>query len=204
MKAIIPCSGFGSRMNMKPNQSKELLLDSKGKYIIEYSMDLCEDYGIEPLFITRPEKEDLIHYLKANDLNVLVQPPGKEWAETVHNSKDHWDSKNILILPDTRFTPTNAIQQVIDALNFGSEVVFGLHRVSDVSQWGNVTISQYCEKPKETTEGYAWGIIGFTDYAGDSLFRKMQTNDYNYHSFNTNYVFLNTFKDLTRTGVIDD
>jgi dTDP-glucose pyrophosphorylase len=198
MKAIIPMAGFGTRMGMLPNEAKELLLID-GKYLIEYSLEICEKYKLEPIFIVRKEKQQLIEYLKGNKFDPLIVGPGQEWAQTVLKSQDLWDDKgNILLLPDTRFGPTSIINDMKKSLEFGSEIVFAIHKVEDVSKWGFVTNACYAEKPPLIAQGYAWGLIGFTKKAGISLFTNMQIKSYNAHDFSTNFLFLDSFKDVTR------
>lgn len=200
MRAIIPCAGFGTRMNMKPNESKEMLLDD-GKPIIQYSLDLCSKYKLDPLIITRPEKQDLIKYVEAQGVDVLQIEAGKEWPDTILKSAGDWDTKNILILPDTRFEPTNAIEQIKKSLDFGSQVVFAVHEVSDISKWGRVNQVFYVEKEPwpNPLSGHAWGLIGFTPGAGHELFENMSIKGrLHYHTLPTNFVFLDSFVDITR------
>ncbi len=198
IKAIIPCAGFGTRMNMKPNESKEMLLDD-GKPIIKYSLDLCKQYDIEPLIITRPEKQDLIKYVEALGADSIQIEPGKEWPDTVLKSAKHWNDKNILILPDTRFHSTDVIWQIQQSLENGFDIAFAVHTVADTSKWGAVTPHTYCEKPSSKKPGLAWGLIGFERYAGNCLFSNMSERGVTqYHNFPTTFVFLESFVDITR------
>ena len=204
IKCIIPCCGFGTRMNMPPNQSKELLLDSNNKYLIEYPMEICKKFNLEPIFIVRPEKQDLIKYLQNNNYEPFITSPGKEWAQTVLKSQELWDEKqNILLLPDTRFEPISVINDIKKSLEFGSEAIFAVHEVDNISKWGFVSKAVYAEKPNLVQPGPAWGIIGFTKKAGTAIFTNMQQKFYNAHEFCTNFVFLDNFKDVTRTGKIE-
>ena len=92
VKAIIPCAGFGTRMAMQPNQSKEMLTDPvTGKYLIDYSLDLCYKYKIKPVVISRLEKEDLNSYLRSKNVtHISLKEAGKEWAQTVLKSQGLW------------------------------------------------------------------------------------------------------------------
>lgn len=203
VKAIIPCCGLGTRMSMPLDQSKEMLLEDD-KPLIQYSLDLCKQYDLEPLVLTRAEKTDLTKYLEVNNIKYIIMKPGKEWAETVYNSQEHWANHNILLLPDTRFEPSIVINQIKEALKFGAQACFAIHQVEDISQWGFVTKYIYCEKPKIKTSGTAWGVIGFTKAAGCDIFYNMQTKSiYNEHRYPVNFVFLNSFIDVTRTGKIE-
>lgn len=205
MKAIIPCAGFGTRMNVDVNTSKELLPDNVfGEPLIAWTLRQCYYCDIEPLILVRKEKADLIDYCKQNKIQCVVMKPGKEWAETVYNSRQLWADKNILILPDTRFQPTSVLRDIDKLLDFGSEIVFGVHEVDDISKWGYVDSETYCEKPQLNIKGHAWGVIGFRQYGGEQLFRNMQDkNQYYDHENYTNFIILDEFKDLTRTGKIE-
>lgn len=201
MRAIIPACGFGTRVGMLPNQSKELLLDSNDKPLILWHLDNCWREGIEPVVLIRSEKTDLIRYLNDKEVEVVIMPPGKEWAETIYNSKDHWSDLNILLLPDTRFEPLNSLKQVKESLLFGCETVFAVHKVNDINKWGFIVHDQFCEKPNypDGIGGNAWGIIGFSKAAGKEIFKLMQNkNEFYYHTFDPNFIFLDKFEDLTR------
>ena len=119
MKAIIPCAGYGTRMNLEPTESKEMLIDPiTNEPIIKYHLDLCDTYGLDPVIITRPEKTDLIDYCTSAGAEiVLFANPPDEWPDSILASYYAWDATNILLLPDTRFEPTNIIQKIIDDLN---------------------------------------------------------------------------------------
>lgn len=205
-KAIIPCCGLGLRMNMEFYESKEMILNPNELYepLIHWTINRCLDNNIEPLILVRKEKQDLISYLNDLKIEYIEMEPGKEWAETVYNSKDHWSNQNILILPDTRWKPESALKDIKKLLDFGSEVVFGVHNVNDQSKWGWVNKEYYCEKSNIQNPGTVWGLIGFTKKTGRKLFYNMQNKGEIYnHEFITNFVFLDEFKDLTRTGKIE-
>lgn len=203
IRAIIPACGFGTRMNMDVNKSKEMESDGYGP-LIRWTLEQCSLNNIEPLVLVRKEKKDLIGYLEQNKVKYIVMRPGKEWAETVYNSREHWSQWNILILPDTRWSPKTALGDIKNALWFGIDIVFAVHRVEDTSKWGEISWMCYNEKPASNFEGYAWGLIGFNKNSGKDLFKNMQRkNRNNHHKRLTNFIFLDEFKDLTRTGKIE-
>src|SRR6266850_3092271 len=115
MRAIIPCAGFGTRVGMKSNQSKELLPDSNNKPLIQYSLDICRLYQIDPLVILREEKKDLQEYLKKEKVNYITIKPEGEWYDTVLKSQGHWDENNVLMLPDTKFD-IDRIKDIVSGL----------------------------------------------------------------------------------------
>lgn len=170
--------------------------------LIHWTLNQCKRNDLEPLVLVRKEKKDLIDYLDKNNVKYIVMKPGQEWAQTVYNSKAHWNDKNILLLPDVRFKSLKALEDIKNLLDFGSEVIFAVHKVNNLSKWGFVNINQYSEKPNSNESGTAWGIIGFTKYAGETIFRNMQRKgEYFWHKDETNFVFLEEFKDITRNEI---
>ena len=200
VRALLPAAGFGTRMSMLPHQSKELLLDSTGKPIIEYALNLCSKFDLDPLVITRIEKQDLIHYCKDNDIEHYIIEPRGEWSHSLQAAYLKWKRTNILILPDTRFKPTSIIADIKNALD-EHDIVFATHEVVDVSKWGQVRGNMVCEKPSKGGPGTAWGVIGFHRDAGLDLFRDFGVPS-RWSYFLNKSLPLESFKDITRTGVI--
>lgn len=198
-KAIIPCAGYGTRLNMGPNESKEMLWDTRNAmYLIDYSLILCEKYDLDPLVITRSEKKDLIDYCTKDNVEVLIIEPEGEWPSTILASKELWAEDNVLILPDTRFTPESILYGIKDALSMNNKAVIALHRVSDVSKWGSIENYHITEKSKDTYMGHAWGLIGFKQDYGEELFTAMMTRDKPFKLKDTGFLFLRSFDDITR------
>lgn len=196
MRAIIPAAGFGTRMNMPKDKSKELL-DYEGKPLIQHTIDKCIVTGIEPLVLLRKEKQDLIDYCAKTGVSFKVVTPEGEWTDTVLQSQLHWHKHNVLLLPDTLFKPTEALNHLRLNLELGNKIVFGIHKVNDVSKWGQVARHLIIEKPLWAGPGYAWGIIGFDWHAGELLFRNMQQRS-PFFIPDTSYILLDEFKDVTR------
>ncbi len=206
---IIPAAGFGTRMNLQPDQSKEMLPDpgNDNKPLIQWSLDLTKDYS--QIVMTRTGKQDLITYL--NTAITFVEP-GSEWPVTVLESQEHWQDKNLLILPDTRFQPTNIIQQMEEQLDT-HDLVFACHEVPDVRLWGKVLLDPFSKKPLQTQEkadiefkleGLAWGLIGFKKHVGEALFQSYANKKiFNLSKIKTCVINLSNFKDITRTGQIE-
>lgn len=206
MRYICPCAGYGTRMNMAPNQSKELLIDPKTGYrLIDNTLMCANVTGASVHVITRKEKTDLIEYLstKKNVTVQIIEPKG-EWPETALASKDYWDEHNILILPDTTWSPLLVtLEHIEESLKLGCKSVFALHKVDDVTKWGAVFNYSVVEKPKFGNDGYAWGLIGFSDTKGYGLFSTMRDKNIAYPLGSSSFLFLDRFKDLTRTGKIE-
>ncbi len=197
-KAIIPAAGRGTRMGMKFNESKEMIIE-KDKYIIDYSLDLCEKHNIDPLIITRKEKIDLIEYTKDYEQLVLEEPTS-EWPETILKSKHLWAENNILILPDTRFFPTDIIVTMEKELKSNKkELVVAVHKVQNGSEWGCIRFYSMCEKPKDKSPSYAWGLLGFKKNYGEELFENMSKRHVWFDiSKDCSVINLQSFNDITR------
>lgn len=208
MKYIVPAAGFGTRMGMKPNESKEMLIDpSTGYRLIDNVLRLANLTGASVHVITRKEKIDLIEYLATkNNVTVQIIEPEGEWADTVLASREHWDEHNVLILPDTKWDPLlTTLEQIEESLKLGCETVFALHKVRDASKWGAIGYYEVTEKPTLGGEGYAWGLIGFNNsFDSHALFSTMCEKNEPFVLENTSFIFLDSFKDLTRTGKLTD
>lgn len=200
-RLIIPCAGFGTRMSMEKNKSKELLLYQGGP-LIEFSLDLAKDFDLNPLVITRAEKIDLIDYCEKNEIETQIIEVNGEWADTVLQSAPHWEEDNILILPDTIFNPSySPINDILHSLEIGSNAIFALHHVEDSSKWGIIKDYTLFEKPDFNGPGLAWGLIGFKKEYGLELFSNCQKGK-SFKLENCGFTYLDEFKDLTRTGKI--
>jgi dTDP-glucose pyrophosphorylase len=198
MRAIIPCAGFGTRMNMRYDQSKEMLPAEDG-YIIDYSLKLCEEYGLTPLIITRKDKTDLHDYIhNETQYEIQIITPYGEWPDTILMSQDYWHEHNILILPDTRFKPTNVIQLIKNDLELGAAASIALHSVTDTSKWCIVKDYDLTEKPTFNENGWAMGLIGFNRSEGARLFNGLRVRGSPYRLLDASFQYLDSFQDITR------
>lgn len=202
IKCIIPCAGYGTRMGMAQNESKEMLLDTTGKPVIQYSLDLCKLYDLEPLIITRKDKGDLIEYI-SDKANVHIIHPFGEWPNTILCSQGLWSENNIMLLPDTRFTPDSVIADMKYQLHMGCQSVIAIHDVEEPNKWCVVEDYHLVEKSQTTKSTKAMGIIGFKKSEGHNLFKTLNKRGEYYRLLNTGFVKLETFKDITRTGKIE-
>lgn len=203
--AIIPCSGFGTRMNMKKNKSKEMLIDPHtGQPLIQWHLDLCKKYNLKPVIITRPEKKDLIAYLKKKRITPIFEKKPKDWMTSVMATSHKWHQHNILFLPDSRFGDTKQIESALLNLEMGISFCFGTHDIPDGEQekWGILQPNTVYEK-LQSTSTKAWGFIAFEDMCGSGLFNCLERNKFYNVYTKPSYVHLEWFKDITRTGKIE-
>lgn len=201
MRMILPAAGFGTRAKMKKNQSKELLINpSTKKPLIQYHLDIAQQYMLDPLVITRKEKKDLISFCKKNKIDYQVITPEGEWSNTVLMSQNYWHEYNILALPDTVYEPHFAVWNIKKGLELGSQSVIAFHHVDDVSKWGSISNYKLYEKRDLEDGGYAWGLIGFKKDYGRKLFEAMAKKGEPFTLKDTSFTYLEWFEDLTRKG----
>lgn len=207
LKAIIPSAGFGRRLKMKSNQSKEMLPDNIFGYnhIIDYSLEICRRYNLEPIVISRKEKKDLNNYLKKLKVKTVIIKPEGEWNDSVLKSAEFWGEENILILPDTRWNNWSVIDDIKKGLELGNNAVFAVHKVNDPENWGVVNDYKLEEKSKNyKSPQMAWGLIAFKCNYGRFLFDdQWKIADFFgknecFELSNCGFVYLNGFQDITR------
>jgi len=205
MRCILPCAGYGTRMSMATDKSKELLLDpSNNKPIIEYHLDICKQFNLNPLVISRPEKLDLIEYCGLNKIDLMLSSHLGEWPRTVFLSNDYWEEDNILLLPDTRFEPISIISNIKLDLSLGADISLGVHKVSQPYTWCIIKDYKLFEKPQWLHgQHYAFGIIGFKRGAGLKLFDELERHKKTGLLTKTSLQYLDNFKDITRTGKVE-
>lgn len=207
VRAIIPCAGFGTRMNMKPEESKELLIDPvTNKPVIQWTLDLCKECDLAPFIITRKEKVDLIKFCVDNNIEHLIINPEGEWANTICMAKEYYAEDNILLLPDTRFAPAEeTISRIKIDLALGATYSIGLHFVTDSSKWCVINRPYgLVEKPISTGfPEWAMGVIGFKGNCGRYLFNVLKTKGRIKELYNTSFQYMDWFKDITRTGKLE-
>lgn len=198
--AIIPCCGLGKRMNMKLNESKELLLNPEtNEPLIQWHINLCQKYDIEPIFIIRPAKTDLIEYVKDIGTIILYEPKeNEEWMFTIFNNKEHFGQKNILMLPDTTFESVDIVIPELKENLEWLELVSLTHNVDDNLKWGTITENYIYEKQDIGYNKTAWGVLGFNIsvvHIFEDLGKHKQSD---ISRMVKHQIPLNSFKDLTR------
>lgn len=204
-RLILPCAGYGKRMFMQSNQSKELLLYN-GQPLIERHLVEARANNLNPLVITRIEKQDLIEYCAKNGVETKIIEVEGEWAESVLKSCLKWEENNILVLPDTIIEPySESLKQIKKGLEVGNDAVFALHKVADPKNWGIVKEYRVVEKPSYLEgEQLAWGMIGFKQIYGIELFNGMKNKNCPLKLRNAGFVYLDKFQDVTRTGKLNN
>lgn len=205
MKALIPCAGYGTRMRMQPHEAKELLPDEEGNPTIEWSLNICKKYNIEPVIITRSEKLEFIEYLKNNNINYIIGG-GESTGESILNTKEQWGDYNIVILPDTRFDyPETLFHDMLKGMKLGNDCTFALFNVEDHHNWGVVCDNTFYEKPKkiftQEDNALAWGLFGFKKSYGETLLTNYNITSEPLKLTNPGYYFIENFRDISRKYV---
>lgn len=205
MKALIPCAGYGTRMRMQPHEAKELLPDEEGNPTIEWSLNICKKYNIEPVIITRSEKLEFIEYLKNNNINYIIGG-GESTGESILNAKEQWGDYNIVILPDTRFDyPETLFHDMLKGMKLGNDCTFALFNVEDHHNWGVVCDNTFYEKPKkiftQEDNALAWGLFGFKKSYGETLLTNYNITSEPLKLTNPGYYFIENFRDISRKYV---
>lgn len=210
--AIIPAAGFGTRVGSP--QSKEMLINSQtGSPMINFAIDLALEACSEVLVITRKEKINLINHLQLHYpmVKLLFIDPTKEWTHSVYESRRFWNDENIIILPDSSFTPTSIINSLLCKLSLDSDLSFATFEVDDFKTWGVVACDSQNqlwigEKPRSIgstiTRFFAWGVVAFKGSVGEHFWRSMmqssETNQLLEIGLEYSFIPLDSFEDLTR------
>lgn len=210
MKIILPCAGFGLRVG-KP-ESKEMLSDPEGqKPLIDFSLEIVKNRSWSAVIITRSEKRNLIDYLNQKkslgyNIEIKIIEPSQEWPDTILKAKELWGFKNILILPDTRWTPLEAVDQMAEALE-RVKLVYAVFTLGEDKRFGFVrTVGNQLEiheKPLHPQpDSVPWGLVGFHKDIGEEVFRAHLQSTLHQKpigfSVAGEFVPLTSFYDLTR------
>ncbi len=209
---IVPCAGFGTRVGSPP--AKELLLNpSTQRPLIDHSLVVAQDHQWNKVLITRPEKKALMDYVTgfeiAHDTKtqwVLVQKT-LEWPDSVLKSSEFWSEQNILILPDTSWTPAGLEKKIVQQLD-SFDVSYGVFDTLGKHTWGTVsiqgdTLHLHEKPPKAGADFKAWGLIAFKKNIGKTLFTSIleSTLDHQVKSLQIRAcsTMMNSFVDHTRS-----
>lgn len=205
MRVIIPCAGYGTRMGMEPDKSKELLINpGTNKPLIDYSLFICKIYGYDPFVITRREKTDLIDYLDEKNVEYMFSTGTGEWMDSILQTEQHWEEHNLLVFPDTRFSNITTILEMEQDMKLGCNASIALHKVTDPSKWCVVDqfgrlLEKFNPHSFSPQNHWAFGLIMFSRKYGYPLFNGLSV-DKHFRLENTSFKYLNSFIDLTRTG----
>lgn len=205
-RILIPAAGFGKRVGSPI--AKELLPHPKtGRPMIAETVDKAGGLG-SPLVITRAEKRDLIEYLAKNNIEYQVIDETREWPDTILAAKKYWLDTNLILLPDTDYSPISITSLLLNVLDFSETTVsLGVFKVDDFNNWGMIDLDSdtlcIADKPSfNKNNTLAWGLIAFCYSNGDTLFQAISNSnkDKLWKETGLKYKFfkLEHFSDLTR------
>lgn len=103
-----------------------------------------------------------------------------------------------MILPDTRFEPTDVIQRMKNDLENGALCTIALHSVTDSSKWCVVKNYSIAEKPRFNENCWAMGLIGWDKSVGYRLFKGLSHRGQEQYLQHTSFQYLDSFRDITR------
>lgn len=148
-----------------------LKISGESQPMIEWTIQTALKSGLKPVVILRKQKAELAHYLRhRNEIETIEIESSSEWPDTLLQVQNQWGDINLVLLPDTRFSNPEVIEQLKFSLKkFDSS--YGTFKTISPETWGHV--SSYgeklaiCEKPKSIPKVFsAWGIFGFKRDAG--------------------------------------
>jgi dTDP-glucose pyrophosphorylase len=201
-KIIIPAAGLGTRVNTPFDKSKEMN-QVDGRPLIDFVFNNFPILAKHPIhIITRKEKTDLIDYCKDKANIQILDKPGKEWADTVLQSKQYWNDINFLFLPDTRFENPWVAADMLQSVQLGCNAAFGVFSVPNQKDWSTINNYTVTEKPNYIGPGTAWGVIAFRKEYGDKLFTALMEKDKPFQLEHVSFHTLEGFEDLTRKATI--
>jgi len=213
---LIPCAGFGKRVGEPP--AKELLkLPSENNPLIHWCLDLTKKFKMRPVLITRKDKKAFLEYIEtirdAYNIELCLIDASKEWPDTLLKSDSCWTEQNIVLLPDTRFSPDDILPKLSDSLK-KNDLAFATFSVPGANSdkfscWGVLKSdgANYwiAEKPRNADEVFtqAWGLFAFKKEFGVDLLTKMleSNGDHEFKKINTTKIetfSLDFFQDVTR------
>lgn len=209
MKVIIPCAGFGTRVGSP--LAKELLPSKvDGQPLIHFIIKEAVKRSWDIHIITRAEKIPLIDYVQQFPKTfVQIVEPTKEWPHSILESETYWDEHNLLILPDTFFSPLGILDD-IESLICCYEAVYGIIEKNSYNTWGVVDTEaknlKIIEKPSAKMINKmhrAWGMIAFQRHVGTEIFRAHLESTFDHQEkslpIKSKYLPLEVFEDLTRS-----
>jgi bifunctional N-acetylglucosamine-1-phosphate-uridyltransferase/glucosamine-1-phosphate-acetyltransferase GlmU-like protein len=197
--ALIPAAGFGTRMGSPP--AKELLHHPyfKNKNFLEICLESCQKLSVSPLVISRKDKTELNDFLSQNNIPFTLINQSLDWQDSILQSEFLWQEENLVLLPDTYFTPLSQVQKTLMKLKDVS-LSFTYFKVSDSKNWGGIKFDskEVLIVEKKTGFNYAWGHLAFKKEIGSKLFKHLlHDKEFKFHGLFSAQM-IDTFIDLTR------
>lgn len=214
LKVLLPAAGFGTRVNADYVNGKELLTDpNTGLPLIQWSIEMARIAKADPLVISRRTKVGLNAEMERQGIPCLKVEESalKEWPDTIILSEQHWERKNLMLLPDTRFPDAQDYIRLVERFLKHSDVVFLTIPLAeqDASKFAiyDYMTDWICEKPSEGVESRAQIIcaIGFNNAVGRKLFEGLSKRGewFSIPKATISHIQIPWFKDITRSGNVE-
>lgn len=209
---ILPAAGFGTRMG-SPESKEMLFAEDESFPMIQHALDLLAEENCRIVLPTRKEKKSLIDFVTKHSPHVIIQiiEKSKEWPDTILQTHPYWLDKNLLILPDTRWSPENEILKLPSLLD-SHHFAFSTFTSSVPETWGVFRDQPWavCDKPPHSvlnenkSNTFCWGHIAFQKELGQPLFSNILKSHHSKsfeslpNSTSAGFIRLDSFCDLTR------
>ncbi len=181
---LIPAAGYGTRVRTvqdcaTPSASpdcKEMLSRPDYNHMIDFALDIAARLHVAAHVITRKDKVSLAAHLERRQreqpLTFQFVEPTREWPESILVSEPHWRMRNLVVLPDSDFTPEAIAGEMIEALA-SAQTVWALFEASaeQCRSYGVVDtkLNRHAEKPLDSNGAQPWGVFGFRREVGRNL-----------------------------------
>jgi len=232
-KVILPAAGYGTRVAADYINGKELMPDPQaiGAPLIRWAIVQSIAAGAIPVVITRETKTGLIEYISshASEVSLLTLPEAQlnEWPTTCALSEPIWAERNVMVLPDTRFSEPEANLRALDGLLEFTKYAFGVIPLgaNEMSKFAclcyaydagtNQELVLFAEKPSTLpplSDGskiygiYIICLVGFKREVGEDLFAKLACKGcwWRLQLEDVSHLTLNWFKDIARNGKVEE
>ncbi len=160
MRLVIPAAGFGTRMNMAPNQSKELLLGVDGFPLIFSAISAGQRAEIPVTVVTRAEKLDLIDYIAGN-AEIVITKESESWLDSVAYATSFYKNDQcVVVLPDTVCDNLDRFLYILKSMRIMGPCA-GTLEVTDFQNWGMIRQDgTIVDKPTiDPGTREAWGVL---------------------------------------------
>ncbi len=146
-----------------------------GRPLIQWGLEQAFLRGWHVHVVSRKGKQVLAEFLRSQaqpELTWNEIESSLECADTLLQSELFWRERMIVLLPDTRFEPTEILDQMAASL-LDHDLVYATFPVRDPSTWGVIQqsgnswqIAEKCTQAEVAGEHQAWGLLGFQRHTG--------------------------------------
>ncbi len=209
---ILPAAGFGTRVG-SPEAKEMLWAEGESFPMIQHALDLFADENCRFVVPTRKKKKGLIEFLARRSQYITLQliETSAEWPDTVLQTEPHWLENNLLVLPDTRWSPVKEVLRLTSLLGT-CDFSFSTFAAENPETWGVFRDQPWsvCDKPPGSIQKASgsidrcWGHIAFKRDCGRAIFSSI-LKSHSTKSFEPlppqisgGFVQLDSFCDLTR------